>query len=131
MPHDVRRLHVNNVYCREKAQAAVTEAQKDDLILLQDDELVQLFDVTNFKNVHEAQRFNVLVMGFRTGMRPDTLKRLTFDMFKCGTDAEGREWIQAHIGTMKNLPSDLEHLDAAIFKQKIFAHEDPRFAVIS
>ena len=41
-------------FCREKAMEAIAAAQKDDLILLQDDELVQLFEVTNFKNVHEA-----------------------------------------------------------------------------
>ena len=59
-------------------------------------------------------------------MRADTLKKLTFDMFKSGVDEQGREWIQAHIGSMKNLPGDLEHLDAAIFKQRVLSHEDPR-----
>ena len=55
------------VYFREASQAAVVEATAENAILLQDHELVQLYDETNFKHPFESQRFNTLVLGFRTG----------------------------------------------------------------
>ena len=94
--------------------------------LLDDAELLLLHDNTNFKSVYENQRYNVVVIGFRTGLRPESLEYLTVNMIKFGVQEDGREFFRLHVGNMKNLPATMDHMDAAIFKQIVLAHADAR-----
>ena len=61
-----------------------------------------------------------------TGLRAKSFLDLTFNMFRMGVTDDGVEYIQAHLGSMKNQQRDLDHLDVPIFKQKVLGHPDKR-----
>ena len=104
----------------------MTEAQADDEQLLCDEELLKLFNATDFHKVHCSQRYNLIAMGYRTGLRPDSLQQLKIDMFRFFKKDDGVEGLEMHIGSMKNLPATLDKIDSAVFKQTIVRCPDAR-----
>ena len=55
---------------------SIESIEEEDTPLLCDEELMQLYDATDLSNDGEAQRYNIIVLGYRTGFRPDNLKKL-------------------------------------------------------
>ena len=79
---------------------AIREAGDEEVHLLLDGELTKLFEKTNFSNIHEAQRYNMVIFGFCCGLRPETLQSLTLNMLKLTKDEKGREVLTTHISHM-------------------------------
>ena len=50
--------------------------------VLQDEELETLWDKVDSTNTYDAQRWNILILGFRTGLRGECLKRLQVGSFE-------------------------------------------------
>ena len=105
---------------------AVEDAEAPDEVLLQDEELEKLYNATDFNQCLQSQRYNMIVFGFRTGLRPDSVMSLFVNMFRHITTEEGVEGLQVHIGTMKNLPATLGKIDSALYKQTITRASDAR-----
>jgi hypothetical protein len=113
--------------------------------ILQDGELEALFNDTNFHVPLQMQRYNILIMGFRTGTvcrpvsvlhslcnsgyRPDSLAALQVDAIERGT-LDGRRWIRPSLGSMKNHQPNLDKVDAIILSQMVFETEDTRFCAV-
>ena len=57
------------------------QAQKEEVPLLNDDEVEQLYDRTNWNNFLESQRMNLLVIAYNLGQRPETFMGLTAGCF--------------------------------------------------
>ena len=99
--------------------------------ILQDAELEKLYNETNFANLLESQRYNILTIGNRTGFRPESLQRMHPETFKEHPPGEdGRIYMTIVMGTMKNLPGDVSKVDAALFRQQVFPCSDKRFCPI-
>ena len=47
-----------------------------------DDELPLLWSKVNFNNAYETQRWNILILGYRTGLRGECLQRLQVGSFR-------------------------------------------------
>ena len=77
------------------------------------------------------QRWNILVVGFRTGLRSEVLRRLQVDSFSEGVTEKGERMLTVVVGSMKNLPSDLGRADAAMFKQVIVAGPEEKYCAVA
>ena len=69
-------------------------------------------------------------MSYRTGLRPDNLRRLRPDVVKLGVLANGKRCLTFVIGNMKNMPGTLTTIDLAMFKQQVVEAADPKFCAI-
>ena len=63
---------------------AVEEVEAEDVLLLNDADLAKIYDATDMSIPGEVQRYNIIVMSYRTGLRPDNLRRLRPDVVKLG-----------------------------------------------
>ena len=115
---------------RERVIKAIDEVEAEDVLLLTDADLAKIYDATNFSVPGEAQRYNIIVLSYRTGLRPDNLKRLRPDVVKLGVLADGTRCLTFVIGNMKNLPGTLTSIDLAMFKQQVVEAADPKFCAI-
>ena len=55
---------------------------KPEVEILQDNELPSLWKTVNFNNAFESQRWNILILGYRTGLRGECLQRLQVGSFR-------------------------------------------------
>ena len=108
-----------------KSYECLIEAQKGDKRILEDTELETIYNTVNFQSVYEVQRWNILIFGFRTGLRPESLERLQAAAFKRGVSDDGRKYIMPLLGTMKN-QQGLDKAEMALLQQKILSAEDER-----
>lgn len=105
------------------------EAQKEEKRILADDELESVYKTVNFQSVFETQRWNILLFGFRTGLRPESLERLQAGAFKRGETEDGQKYIMPLLGTMKN-HQGLDKAEMALLQQKILSAADERYEVL-
>ena len=116
---------------REGKRKAIKEASKPDILLLQDNELPLLYSRTNFQNKLEVQRFNILILGYCLGWRPNSMEKMCPNMFKVEKLPDGRPVVHIHAGSMKNLQNTIDKADTQIFKQSMVTGEDPRFCPVA
>ena len=115
---------------RERVIRAVNQAEANNVLLLTDADLAKIYDATNMSNPREVQRYNIIVMSYRTGLRPDNLRRLRPEVVKLGRLANGQRCLTFVIGNMRNLPGTLTTIDLAMFKQQVVEAADPTFCAI-
>ena len=106
---------------RNKVVQAVSEAGKEDIDILQDEEVLKIYHATNFANTFETQKFNILIIAHRTGLQADTLSKLRRDSFKAGVLSDGQKFMEPIIGTMKNLPATVDNVTKALFRKLLSA----------
>jgi hypothetical protein len=107
---------------RERREKAIAEAQQPDAQLLTDAELLSLHAATNFEQMWQRQRYNMIVFGFRTGLRPSTMEILKCNMLRIRHTDDGETLMEVVIGNMKNLPPDVDKLDAGLYKLQVLQH---------
>ena len=99
--------------------------------ILKDDELPTLWSNVNFNNPFEAQRWNILILGYRTGLRGECLQRLQVASFRRSLSSDGTQMLTCVLGSMKNHQASLNKVDVALLKQQILPCADPRFCAIA
>ena len=105
-------------------------ADKEPVEILQDHDLHTLWDNVHFNNDFETQRWNILVLGYRTPYRGECLQRLQVESFKKSQASDGSKVLTCVLGTMKNHQAGLNKVDMALLKQQITQCADPRFCAI-
>ena len=114
------------VFLRERREKAITEAQQPDVQLLTDAELLTLHAATQFNQLLQQQRYNLIVFGFCTGLRPSTRELLKCNMLRVRHDEDGQTLMEVVIGDMKNLAPHVDKLVAGLHKLQVLQHPDPR-----
>jgi hypothetical protein len=94
--------------------------------VLQESDLELLATVLENENVVEIQKFNAVIIGFRTGLRAETLRNLTFD---CLGDLTA-DIITPCIANAKNVQATLETADMQFFRRPIMKSPDARFCAV-
>lgn len=107
----------------------IEKAHKTDNDILGDDELEVLHNDTNFKSAYENQRYNILIWGFRTGMRPEMIQHVQTAALVVGQAEDGVKTVSSILGNMKNLPPTMTQADKALFCQPVRACDDERYLV--
>ena len=103
---------------------------KPEVEILQDDELPTLWNTVNFNNAFESQRWNILILGYRTGLRGECLQRLQVGSFRKSQCSDGTQMLTCVLGSMKNHQASLSKVDVALLKQQLLPCSDPRFCAI-
>lgn len=111
---------------RMREKKCVASAQKGENEILADEELEILFNDTNFNNAFENQRYNILIWGFRTGMRPEMIQHVQTEALVVGTAKDGVSTLCSILGNMKNLPPTMNNADLDLFQHPIRACEEKR-----
>ena len=70
-----------NAACKRDRNAS---ARKEPVQVLQDSEVAELFDKTNWQSWYEAQRMNLLLLAFNLGQRPESLTCVLHDSVAFG-----------------------------------------------
>jgi hypothetical protein len=94
--------------------------------VLEEGHLEKLVEDLQWDNVVEAQKYNAVIIGFRTGLRAETLRHLTFENLG---DLSGNV-VTPTIGNAKNLQASLESADMEFFQRPIMRSPDPRFCAV-
>ena len=88
-------------------------------VVLQEEELLRIVEGTNFAQPYSVQRRNMLVLGFCTGYRAEVMKRLQVESFRPKFPnykiEDGKKIYTAVVGSMKNMPANLQKSDAKLF----------------
>ena len=108
---------------------ALKEAGAEDVEVLQDSDLEVLYNQTNFLILFEKTRWYMVLFLFRTGLRPESLEWVLVESMAIHKEDRVR-YVQVVLGTMKNLPSSLAKVDAALFKQRVVECLDTRFCAL-
>jgi hypothetical protein len=93
--------------------------------VLQPEELLQVVATVATSRPFDLQRKHLLCLGFATGYRGEVLRRLLVESLKPSTDA-GRKIYTIVVGTMKNIPGDLNHVDEKLFTLMITEGVNPQ-----
>ena len=67
----------------------MSEAQQPAVQLLTGEELLSLHAATKFDQLGQQQRYNLIVFGVRTGLRPSTIGMLKCNMLRIRHDDDG------------------------------------------
>ena len=105
------------VITRARGAKAVANAANPQSDILRPEELPMVMATVNHHNVQQRQKANILLIGFQTGLRAEVLRRLVVGNLQPGQTEDGRKSYKFVVGTMKNLPANLQHLDAPFFNQ--------------
>ena len=108
---------------------AGTSAQQPPTSVLKDEDLETLYKKTNFASAFETQRFNIMILGFRTGLRGDSLMKFQ-DTSLSLEEVDGVESLKFHLGTMKNMQGTLMNVGNEPYSETIFPSPDKRFCAI-
>ena len=111
-------LAFNAACARDKCDRAMLEP----LRVLQDREVEFLCDQTNWWNLLEAQRMNLLLIGYSLGQRPENLAALFVGNGHILKDEDSDPVLEVAFGHMKNKPCNLATAGAAVFRQRILMH---------
>jgi hypothetical protein len=112
---------------KEKALRSGPDFENDVLVAA---ELELLYSQTNFACAYQAQRYNMIIMGFRTGFRPEMLVRLHVGSLVESKDSDGRRVLTVCLESMKNLVQDMSKADIALFKCPIIEGPDARYCAV-
>ena len=96
--------------------------------VLQDSDWPVLHEDVGVSSLHETQRWFVLVVMFRTGLRPESLGRLLVDSVVIRGE-NGVRYLAFGLGTINTLQGSLAKVDAALIKQRVNACPDAAAAV--
>ena len=110
-----------------EAAAAANKAPKCNV--LQDDDLQKLFEKTNFTRAYEAQRYNLIIFGYRTGLRGDSLMKFQ-DTSLSIEEVDGAEIMKFHLGTMKNMQGTLQNVSKEPWVESILPCPDKKFCAL-
>lgn len=108
-----------------------TKCLEEAVEVLQDEEIVKLYDATNWVNLLEAQRMNLLILAFQLGQRPDTLINLKVGSVHFSKAEDGEEMLEVVIGTMKNKPAKQQTASSPLHRQLIFKHQDTKLCGVA
>jgi hypothetical protein len=114
---------------RERGVRAMEAAQRTTPGILTEEELLSLRTRFDANNVLQMQRWNLLIFGFRTGLRAEVLSRLTTKSLLL-SQVDGQKTLSFVVGSMKNMPADMAH-DAHLFRQVIVSSPDPSVCAIA
>ena len=106
-------------------------ARQDVVAVLEDHEVVQLYDQTNFSSLYEAQRMNLVVLFFSLGQRADNMISLRVGHFHLSQGSDGRENLVVNFPTMKNLQAKQSNSSRDAHKQTILPHPDAKVCGIA
>ena len=90
--------------------------------LLTDEELLKLHAATKFDQLGQQQRYNLIVFGVRTGLRPSTIGMLKCNMLRIRHEDDGQTLMEVVVANMKNLAPHVEKLDASLYKLQVLQH---------
>ena len=71
--------HVDKLY---KVIEAIHTAQTPEEEILQDTKLEKQWNDTNFESPFEVQRYNIMILAYRTDFRADTMQHLIVKTFR-------------------------------------------------
>ena len=89
------------------------------------EEMVQVVSTVTDVRVLDVQRRNILCVGFATGFRSEVLRRLLVGSVHPGITTDGQRMYTFQVGTMKNMPGTLDHVDAKLFSQRVVESDEP------
>ena len=115
---------------RARVDDAIEEADVEEVEVLRDEELPKLHAAVDLKNASEVQRYNIVILGYRTGLRADTLEKFLVDCFNLKVTDNG-EMLTPVFANMKNLAASLTKIDKALFKLQIVQCIDEWFCAIA
>jgi hypothetical protein len=123
---------MRNVLTREamRRSMSATHSEFDDHVLTEE-ELPRLKEATDFTKPLQVQRFNQLILAFRTGFRPEMMCRLKVGSVRIGVSDDGRKTMTIALGSMKQLIQDLSKCDVALFQCPIMQAANPMFCPIA
>ena len=81
-------------------EAAATANKATICNVLQDNDLQKLFEKTNFTRAYKAQSYNLIIFGYRTGLRGDSLMKFQETSLSI-EEVDAAEIVKFHLGTMK------------------------------
>jgi hypothetical protein len=108
----------------------VTHSNYDDHVLTEN-ELPRLREATDFQKPLQVQRCNQTILAYRTGFRPEMLRRLKVGSVRIDVDAQGRKVMTIILGSMKQLVQDLTKCDLALFQCPIVQASNPMFCPVA
>jgi hypothetical protein len=94
--------------------------------ILEDHEVVQLYDSTNFGSWFEAQRMNLLILLFSIGQRTKNFWEMKVCHAHLDTDEDGKEILVVSFPNMKNLAAKQANDSKDSHKQIVHAHPNPK-----
>ena len=118
---------------REKTLEAMRQNEEEEVDVLNDSEMVELWEATNLDKPSEVQRLFAAQRGYNSGLRgrsferterklePKLLKRVFY---------RKRKIIQPNIAKMKKLVPSLSKFDLAVFEQQIIEREDEQMCAV-
>ena len=117
---------------REAAKKSLNANSVDyDDNVLKEEELPALCAATDFTKPLQAQRYNILILAYRTGFRPEMLLRLKVGSFQTEVEHNGRKVMTVILGSMKQLVQDMTRCDIALFKCPIMQGDNPMFCPVA
>jgi hypothetical protein len=123
------QIFMGNAIERSRSANAVHHAMHADVEVIQEEEYKKMMDI-NVEHLLMQQRQNILALAYCTGLRADSIARLTLDSFQQSTLPDGRRTMTIVLGNLKNLPAEMNKCDAAMFKQIIVQGPDARYCPI-
>ena len=109
---------------------AIEEAHAEEVEVRRDEELPKLHAALHWKNASEVQWYNIVILGYHTRLRADTLEKFLVDCFNLKVTDNG-EMLTPVVANMKNLAASLTMIDKALLKQQIVQCIDERFCAIA
>ena len=114
---------------RARVNDAIDEADAEEVEVLRDDEPPKLHAAVDWNDASEVQRYNIVILGYRTGLRADTLEKFLVDCFNLKVMDNG-EMLTPVVANVKNLAASLTRIDNALFKQQIVQCIDEHFCAM-
>ena len=123
------QMFMSDPIARFRQEKAHKAAARADTSVLSEPEFVKIMHEEATTPLHK-QRLNILCIAWSTGLRADSLMKLTMNSFRdIRTDA-GVDGMEIVIPNMKNLPADIEHCDASLFRQVIVPAENEKLCPV-
>lgn len=112
--------------CVERYQGFMADQPQKTHHILSAGEVQRVYDQTDFKDPVEGQKFDYLIVGFRSGLRAETLRNLTWE---CLGDLDA-EIVQPNIAHYKQNRGKLCRVDKEFFRQPMLRSNDPKSCII-
>lgn len=105
------------------------EAEKPEVPFLSDDEVVRLYDKTNWSNFYESQRTNILVLAYNLGQRAETYLELTVGCFHPQKTETGLELLVKY-PKQKAMQANQQNAHKPLRDQLILPRDNPKICGI-
>ena len=114
---------------KERLWKTVRKSRAVDAAVLSEAELPMIRETVDFDNALQVQRWTLLLLGFRSGLRAETLRSMVSAAIRFEGQGPERK-ATFMIGNMKNLPADMDHVDRALFQQVLVAGPDAKYCAL-